>query len=190
MKNLPANLNIKELLLELGPQIAKKISASMGYDKDLKGTELSLVLEVDDNRYSCLIKDGTEFQIGESDMASPTVRVKVSGDLIKNLMKMSVESMLDMLIGFQGNLSRDKYNVLKSLKGKFSAELSDEAGKVNTIETILNDAVVPNAVFKLKAADTIALMNRETNPVNLFMSGAMKIEGDMAFAMSTQPLFS
>jgi putative sterol carrier protein len=31
---------------------------------------------------------------------------------------------------------------------------------------------------------------KEANPVNLFMSGAMKIEGDMAFAMATQPLFT
>jgi len=33
-------------------------------------------------------------------------------------------------------------------------------------------------------------MKKKTNPVNLFMSGAMKIEGDMSFAMATQPLFT
>jgi len=42
----------------------------------------------------------------------------------------------------------------------------------------------------MTAKDTGALMRKETNPVNMFMSGAMKIEGDMAFAMGTQPLFS
>ena len=42
----------------------------------------------------------------------------------------------------------------------------------------------------MTAKDSSALMRRETNPVNLFMSGAMKIEGDMSFAMGTQPLFS
>ena len=42
----------------------------------------------------------------------------------------------------------------------------------------------------MKTTDSIALVRKETNPVNLFMSGQMKIDGDMAFAMSTQPLFS
>jgi len=42
----------------------------------------------------------------------------------------------------------------------------------------------------MKTTDSISLIRKETNPVNLFMSGQMKIEGDMAFAMSTQPLFS
>ena len=58
------------------------------------------------------------------------------------------------------------------------------------IQTILNGATTPSSVFKMTAKDSSALMRRETNPVNLFMSGAMKIEGDMSFAMGTQPLFS
>jgi putative sterol carrier protein len=42
----------------------------------------------------------------------------------------------------------------------------------------------------MNSKDTAALMRKEANPVNLFMSGAMKIEGDMSFAMATQPLFT
>jgi putative sterol carrier protein len=192
MKELPANfLNIKDLVIELAPAIAKKISASMGFDKDLKGTELSLVLEIDDDKYSCVIKDGSDFVIKESDLKSPTVRVRIGSDLIKGMMStMTLETLLDMAVGLQSNLSKDKYNVLKSLKGKFLAELSDDEGNVYKIDTILNNTTEPNAVFKLKAVDIFALFSKETNPVNLFMSGAMKIEGDMAFAMSTQPLFS
>jgi putative sterol carrier protein len=30
----------------------------------------------------------------------------------------------------------------------------------------------------------------EDNPVQMFMNGALKIEGDMAFALSTQALFT
>jgi putative sterol carrier protein len=192
MKELPANfLNIKDLVIELAPSIAKKISASMGFDKDLKGTELSIVLEIDDEKFSCVIKDGSDFVIKESDLKSPTVRVRIGSDIIKGMMStMTLETLLDMAIGLQSNLSKDKYNVLKSLKGKFLAELSDDEGNVYKIDTILNNTTEPNAVFKLKAVDIFALFSKETNPVNLFMSGAMKIEGDMAFAMSTQPLFS
>jgi putative sterol carrier protein len=97
---------------------------------------------------------------------------------------------LDMILGIMNDLNKAKYNALNSLKGSFVAEISMDDGSAVKLQAILNNATDPASVFKMTAKDTGALMRKETNPVNLFMSGAMKIEGDMAFAMGTQPLFS
>ncbi|MBN2158782.1 MAG: SCP2 sterol-binding domain-containing protein [Spirochaetes bacterium] len=187
MSEIPTNIGIKELLTEFSPNIAKQAIASSGADKELKGTEFSLVVEVSGDKYSYQVKDGLDFNITEGDLDSPLVRVKITKD---NLEKMIATNSLDMLLGIQSDLNRQKYNVLKALKGSFTAELINDDGSVTSIETIFNNAAEPKATFKMKTADSIALVRKETNPVNLFMSGGMKIEGDMAFAMSTQPLFT
>jgi len=187
MKEIPKNIGIKELLTEFSPYIAKEAIKSSGAEQELKGTVFTLVVEVSGQKYSYLVKDGVDFDIKEGDIDAPLVRVKISKE---NIEKMIETNSLDMLLGIQTDLNKQKYNVLKSLKGSFTAELLNDDGSTTTIETTFNNAMEPKATFKMKTSDSIALVKKETNPVNLFMSGAMRIEGDMAFAMSTQPLFT
>lgn len=187
MKETPKNIGIKELLTEFSPSIAKEAIQLSGAEKELKGTVFTLVVEVSGQKYSYLVKDGVDFDIKEGDIDAPLVRVKISKE---NIEKMIATNSLDMLLGIQNDLNKQKYNVLKSLKGSFTAELLNDDGSTTIIETTFNNATEPKATFKMKTSDSIALIKKETNPVNLFMSGQMKIEGDMAFAMSTQPLFT
>jgi putative sterol carrier protein len=187
MQQIPNDISINELLTSLSPAIAKEAIQSTGADKELKGTEFSLAVDVSGEVYSYLVKDGTDFTIKEGDIDAPMVRVRVTKD---TLQKMIATQNLDMLLGIQSDLNKNKYNVLKGLKGSFVAELTNDDGSVFVIDTTFNNAVEPKATFRMKTTDSIALIRKETNPVNLFMSGQMKIDGDMAFAMSTQPLFS
>jgi putative sterol carrier protein len=107
-----------------------------------------------------------------------------------DLEKMIATNNLDMLLGIQQDLSKAKYNALKSLKGTFKAELKNTDGTVYMINTVCNGQMSPNCTFKMKTEDSTKIVNKEAHPVNLFMSGQMQIEGDMAFAMATQPLFT
>ncbi len=187
MQEIPANTTIRELLMELSPNIAKEAIQASGAAAELKGTEFSLVVDVSGDKYSYLVKDGSDFNIRDGDIDAPLVRIKIAKE---SLEKMIATRSLDMLLGIQSDLNRQKYNTLKTLKGSFTAELQNDDGSIMVIETVLNNAAEPKAVFKMKTSDSISLVRKETNPVNLFMSGAMKIEGDMAFAMATQPLFT
>ncbi len=187
MKEIPADTSVRDLLLKLSPEIAREAIVSSGADKELGGTEFSLVVDVSGDKYSYRVKNGTEFDIRQEDIDSPMVRVKIDRESIEKMIR---TSSLDMFLGIQSDLNRNKYNVLKNMKGSFVAELTNDDGSILAIETIFNNATEPKAAFKMRTADSIALTRKETNPVNLFMSGAMKIEGDMAFAMSTQPLFT
>ena len=187
MKDIPKDIGIKELLTEVSPNLAKESIISSGAQKELEGTVFSMVLDVSGEKYSYVVKDGKDFDVKEADLDSALIRVKIARETLE---KMIATGNLDMFLGLQGDMNKKKYDALKSLKGSFTSELENDDGSVTVIETILNDAAQPHAIFKMKTSDTIALMKKETNPVNLFMSGAMKIEGDMSFAMATQPLFT
>lgn len=187
MQEIPINIGVKELLMDVSPKIAQEAIESAGVKEELQGTLFSLVVEVSDEKFSYVVKNGVDFDIKQGDLDAPLVRIKITKEDLQNMIKLQS---LDMLLGIQSEINKRKYDVLKSLKGSFTAELSNDDGSVFVIETTLNDAREPNATFKMRTSDSIALIRKETNPVNLFMSGAMKIEGDMAFAMSTQPLFT
>lgn len=185
--NVPKDISIQNLLTGFAPDMARQSIADAGSAAQLAGTEFSLVMDISGDLYHYVVKNGTEFLVGKGDLAAPMVRVKVSRE---ELEKMIQTQNLDMLLGIMKDLTRAKYDALQRVRGQMIAELSNDDGSVFRIYAILNGAETPKAAFKLSAANSSALIRKEANPVNLFMSGQLRIEGDMAFAMSAQPLFS
>ncbi|WP_028316027.1 SCP2 sterol-binding domain-containing protein [Desulfatibacillum aliphaticivorans] len=185
--NIPNNISIKELLTEYSPKMAQELLADSGKAAELDGTQFKLVVDVDGDKYSYQVTNGKEFDVQEADLDSAQARVMISKE---DLEKMIATSNLDMLLGIQNDLSRAKYEALSRVKGCMVAELENDDGSKFTIRAVLNESEAPTATFKMKTTDSAALVRKETSPVTLFMGGQMKIEGDMAFAMSTQPLFT
>ncbi len=184
---IPADTSVEKLLSEIMPSVAKDQLANSNAATDLAGTEITMVVDVSGDQYGYTLKNGANVEFKKGDIDNPKLRLKVSKEDMEKMIK---TQNLDMILGIQNDLNKAKYNALNSLKGSFVAEITNDDGSVMKLQAILNGAIDPSSVFKMSAKDTSALMRKETNPVNLFMSGAMKIEGDMAFAMGTQPLFS
>jgi putative sterol carrier protein len=187
LPTIPADTSVDKLLSEIMLNVAKDQLANSSSAADLAGTEITMVVEVAGDKHSYTLKNGAEVAYNKGDIATPKLRLKVSKEDMEKMIK---TQNLDMILGIMNDLNKAKYNAINSLKGSFVAEISMEDGSAVKLQAILNGATDPASVFKMTAKDTGALMRKETNPVNLFMSGAMKIEGDMAFAMGTQPLFS
>jgi putative sterol carrier protein len=188
MQNIPTDISINDLLTDLSPRLAKEGIAQAGKLDELAGTEFTLVVDVDgQGTYSYVVKDGKDFTVKTEGIDNAMVKIVLSK---ADLEKMIATNNLDMLLGIQQDLSKVKYNALKSLKGSFNAELKNADGSVYMIKTVCNGADSPNCTFKMKTEDSAKIATKQAHPVNLFMSGAMQIEGDMAFAMATQPIFT
>jgi len=187
LPEIPKDTSIKTLLAEIMPSVAKEQLKESNAKAELDGTEITMVVEVGSNTYTYILTNGEEVSVSEENIEKAMLRMKVTEADMKSMIE---TGNLDMILGVQNDLNKAKYNALSSLRGSFIAEVTNDDGSSVSIEAILNGALEPKSTFKMSAADTNALMNKETNPVNLFMSGAMKIEGDMGFAMATQPLFS
>jgi putative sterol carrier protein len=153
----------------------------------LSNTELSLVIDISGDKYACILKDGKDMQAKESDLAKAMLRMKISKD---DMQKMIDKGQLDLIQGIMTGLNKLRFDTIARLQGSFVAELANDDGSNYKIEAIFNDVTNPSSVFKMTLKDSTALAKKETSPVTLYMSGAMKIEGDMSFAMATQPLFT
>lgn len=187
MTAIPPDTSVKEFLTVIMPEMVKKEIVARGAAEELTGTQMNLVVDISGEKYSYDIKDGIQIEVGSGDLPDPVVRMNISKD---DMARMIASGDLEMITGMMTDMNKTKYETLKRLKGSFEAVLSNEDGSVYRINVVINGAEAPKSTFKMSTANSAALMKKETNPVNLFMSGAMQIEGDMAFAMATQPLFS
>lgn len=187
MSTIQAGTSINDLLTKVLPETTKKSILSRGVEAELGGTTISMTLTVSDRHYSYKVIDGKEIEVIEGNLENPMVTIKLSEE---DLAKMIAQNELDIILMVMTELDKTKYNTVSTLNGTFKAELSNDDGSNYNIEVSFNGAAEPSATFKMKTSDTALMMRKEENPVNLFMSGAMQIEGDMQFSMATQPLFT
>ncbi len=84
----------------------------------------------------------------------------------------------------------------KGLNATLQWELSGENGGTWALQ-VENDSCKlieggvekPNVKFKLSTADWLAMASGKLNPINAFMTGKLKVEGDQGLAMKVQSLF-
>ena len=84
---------------------------------------------------------------------------------------------------------------LNGMNAKVQFDLSGEGGG-NWVVSIADGRVTtekgstpdPNVTASMSAADYVAMVNGELNPMNAFMTGKIRIKGDMALMMKLQSL--
>jgi len=179
-------VNALELFMEFIPKLAGQYIQMRGDQEELKGTELKITLDISGSVYSYIIQDGVGFSVREGAVDNPHVRIAFSLD---TLSKMADMKNIDMLIAMQKQLTRKKFDVLTALSGTGVFQIKNTDETVSEITAIFNGAEKPNAVLRLSMQDANMISSGKESPINLFMSGKMKIEGDIAFAMKLQPLF-
>jgi len=68
--------------------------------------------------------------------------------------------------------------------GLWHMVVADQQIKINE-----GQSANPNMTLKMTANDYLAMTNGESNPMQMFMSGKIKVGGDMSLAMKMQSLF-
>ncbi len=76
----------------------------------------------------------------------------------------------------------------KMLKGTIAQELTREGADPFKLEMSFNGAATPRTVLKMKLADFVAMQEGKLNGQEAFMTGRLRIEGDMAFMMQVAAL--
>lgn len=186
MSTIQPDTTTNDLLTNIIPAKTKESISSRGVAAELDGTVITMSVSVSGKKYSYKVTNGAEIEIVEGELDNPMVSISLTEE---DLAKMIAQNELDIILMVMTELDKNKYNTVSTLSGTFKAELSNDDGSNYNIEVTFNGAAEPTSVFKMKTSDTALMMRKEENPVNLFMSGAMQIEGDMQFAMATQPLF-
>jgi len=76
----------------------------------------------------------------------------------------------------------------KQMKGTLAVELAREGKEPMKVEMTFNGAATPRTLMKVKIADYVAMQEGRLNGQEAFMTGKLKIEGDMGFLMQIAAL--
>lgn len=76
----------------------------------------------------------------------------------------------------------------KQLKGTMALELSRDGADPFKVETVFGGSATPRTVMKLKLQDYLDMQTGKLNGQEAFMTGKMKVEGDMGFLMQIAAL--
>jgi putative sterol carrier protein len=82
----------------------------------------------------------------------------------------------------------DNSGRVKQMKGTVAQELARDGKDPFKIEMTFNGAATPRSVVKMKLADFVAMQEGKLNGQEAFMTGRLRIEGDMAFMMQIAAL--
>jgi len=186
MSTIPTDTSVQDLLSTILPEKTIESIAARGAVKELEGTTVTMYLDISGQSFSYTLTNGSNIDVTTEKKDDAMVVIRVSEE---DLTKMIQNSELDIIQMVITEMDKTKYETVRRLNGTFKGELSNDDGSTYTIAVTFNTANDPNCAFKMKTSDTAKMMRKEENPVNLFMAGAMQIEGDMQFAMATQPLF-
>ena len=180
-------IDVAELLMGFSPKMAGQYMALSGAAKGLQGTELTVTVDISGTGYSFVIKNGQDFQVSQGVLENPMVFLKIA---LQDIEKLAQLKHADMLFAMQESLTRQKYDVLKRIKGTATFALQHEDGSETPIVVTFNGGNSPKAILRLSMENAKTLVSKKENPVQMFMAGKLRIEGDLGFAMSTQPLFT
>jgi putative sterol carrier protein len=180
------DIAVKEYFEEIVPGIfASELAKSPVLG--MEGTEFILQFDVvgaEKQTYNIGIKDAKDMEVkaGPSDKA--IVAVEIGEDDWREAVTGKVAGAVDMFTDTAQLANKAKYDLLKSTKGTLNLDLSREGGDNIAIKIVFNGADSPAVTFRLTLDDWVLMSRGELVGVTAFMSGKLKIEGDMPFAMA------
>ena len=181
------NLDLEEIVTEFLPKLMAQYLQISGAAKELAGTAFTMCVELSGHKFNFLARDGADIMAAAGDAENPMVRVSLS---IDDMMRFIEPRNIDMLLGMQSALNRRNYDAMEKLGGTAVFELEFPDGAKIPITAVFNSAPAPKAVFRLSMENAKELLGRRSNPVQMFMNGTLKIDGDIAFAMALQQFFT
>lgn len=178
------DVTAKEYFEEYVPKIfAEQVAGASLSGMD--GTVIALQFDIvngETQTYSLVVKDAKEVEAVAGPADGPLVTIELSEDVWRQAVTGKLEGATDMFTDVS-RMSRARFDLIKDTKGTLVMDLSRPDGPNANINVTFNGAESPRAVFHCSLETWVKLNKGEIAGPTAFMSGQLKIEGDMGFAM-------
>lgn len=186
MVEVPENVTPKEYFDEYVPKVfAEQVAGAAALG--MEGTEVGVQFDIDGSSFSIVVKDGKELDVKDGSIDGPLVRLEMSEDVFRSAVTGKMEGATDMFTDMS-QMNKARLDQLKGVAGVLILDLTTPDGGNAVIKVSFNGADSPESTFKCKVEDWVAISTGEIAGPTAFMSGKLKIEGDMPFAMGLSSL--
>jgi putative sterol carrier protein len=180
------NIGVKEYFEEVVPKMVEEQLSGTAIS-DMDGTSFSVEFDIKGDQeyvYGITVKDAKDLTVSEGAVDSPMIKVVLDEDVWRNAVTGKMEGAMDMFTDMSQSANRKRYDTLASTRGTMNIELTLADGAVINLKVVFNDAASPEVTFKAALEDWALIQKGELAGPTAFMTGKMKIEGDMPFAMA------
>ena len=186
MAEVPENVGVKQYFDEYLPGIfAEQVAGAAVLG--MEGTVIGVQFDVEGTSYSIVVKDGKDLEVREGAVDDPLVMLTMSEDVFRAAVTGKMEGATDMFTDMS-QMNKARLDQIKGVSGTIVLDLTTADGTNAVIRVALNGAASPESTFKCTVEDWIAISKGEIAGPTAFMSGKLKIEGDMPFAMGLSSL--
>jgi putative sterol carrier protein len=190
---MPDEISVSEYFEKQVPELFKEQVAGnpvMGMNDTVAAIQFDVKGAGGVQTYSVVIKDAKDIDIVAGPVGDPLVQVLIDEDDWREAVSGGLSGAADMFTDMKQMANRGRYDKLSDMKGKLVLDLT-RPGKDNVcMEVVFNGAANPESTFKCSLDDWGKMSRGELIGMSAFMEGKLKIEGDMAFALSLSSLVS
>jgi hypothetical protein len=147
---------------------------------NMDDTVISLQIAIEGEKnltYGITIKNATDITITPGEIENPMVAMTFPENILKPFIR--------MISSFTG---RSQYDLIKEKKGSVDIEIDMPGGWKFPMRTVFNGAREPYFKLSGELGDLSHMATGALEPTQAFMQGKIKINGDLAFALSMSDL--
>ncbi len=180
------NVTVKEYFEQVVPEMVKEQLAGTAI-AGMESTVFTVEFDIkgdQDYAYGITVKDAKDLEVSEGALDNPMIKVELNEDIWRKAVTGKMEGAMDMFTDMSQSANRKRYDALNSTSGTMKVELGMADGSVAPLKIVFNGAASPEVTFKVGLEDWALMQKGELAGPTAFMTGKLKIEGDMPFAMS------
>lgn len=186
------DVTVKEYFEDYVPKIFAEQVSSVD-SSDMEGTEFTVQFNIQGDEkqtYGIIVKDARELEVVAAQVENPVITIGLSEDAWREAVTGKLEGAVDAFTDMGQMTSRTRYDMVKDTKGTMNLELARPGGPALEFKVTFNGAGSPSTTFKASLEDWVKISKGELAGPTAYMSGSLKIEGDLPFAMALGNLVS
>lgn len=186
------DVTVKEYFEEFAPEMFDERVSGTNLS-GMEGTEFRVQFDImgdEKQTYGLVIKDAKELEVVSGPLPDPIITIELSENTWRESVTGKLEGVVENLAGLGEEASRARYDQVKAMKGTLNLELARQDMPGVQLKVVFNGAEKPSTTFKASLENWVKISKGELAGPAAFMSGSLKIEGDMPFAMALGNLTS
>jgi len=184
-EKIPNDIEAKKFFEEIVPkEFEERIKDSP--IEGMEGTEFAVQFSITGEgggTWTLVIADGKKMEVKPQEDEKAQITMTLDVNDWRDTVTGKIPGMDIMQQMQSGKGGRAQFDKLKTVAGTLRLELTKDDGGVLPMELMFNKGATPKTTLKAKATDYADIQSGKLNGQQAFMSGKLKISGDMGFAM-------
>jgi putative sterol carrier protein len=187
----PEGISVDDFFINFVPEQFNKMKDILNVvDLSFLGeNDFNMQFNVEGKVYGIKFKNGQDIEVVNGAVSKPAFTLHVSEKDWRDAVTGKFNKIADDFSGDPSSfIDAKRYSALQSTNGTLTMNLKKNDGDILPLKVVFNGVENPAVTVNIDMLDGLAMLNRATDGMKLFMNGKLKFVGDMTLLMKLQNL--